>query len=66
MPYRKPEKYNDGLNATQRYHNKCDAFTIRPLKAEGEKIRAAAEKYNMSLTQLMVVAVNEYIANHKE
>ena len=33
---------DDGLTATQRYHNKCDAITIRPRKEDGEKIRSAA------------------------
>ena len=53
---------NDGLNATQRYHAKCDSITIRPLKADGEKLRSAA---GLSITQFILKAVDAYIENEK-
>lgn len=56
---------DDGLNAVKRYQAKCDCITIRPLKAEGEKIRSAAEAENISVTKFIMRAVEEYIANHK-
>lgn len=58
MAYQRP---NDGLNAVQRYQKKCDTITIRPPKADGEKIRSAAEKAGMNVTQFILKAVNEYI-----
>ena len=62
--YKRP---NDGLNATQRYHAKCDAITIRPLKEDGERIRSAASVRGYdSLTKFIMTAINEYIENHPE
>lgn len=59
-----PIKRNDGMNAVQRYQAKCDAITIRPLKADGEKIRSAAAAADVSVTQYIMKAVAEYMANH--
>ena len=61
MAYQRP---NDGLNAVQRYQKKCDTITIRPPKAGGERIRSAAENAGMNVTQFILAAINEYIANH--
>lgn len=62
--YKRPD---DGKNATQRYQAKCDAITIRPLKAEGERIRATAIAMGYdSLTQFILKAIDEYIENHKD
>lgn len=58
MTYQRP---NDGLNAVQRYQKKCDTITIRPPKAEGERIRSAAEKAGMNVTQFILKAINDYI-----
>lgn len=57
---------NDGLNAVKRYQAKCDAITIRPLKAEGEQIRASANAEGISVTQFILKAIHEYYANHSE
>lgn len=61
------ERPNDGMNAIQRYHAKLDNISIRPLKADGERIRSAADAmgYN-SLTRFIMDAINEYIENHNE
>ena len=58
MAYNRPD---DGLKAATRYLKKCDTITIRPLKADGERIRSAAESSGMSLTKFIMTAVNEYI-----
>ena len=63
MPYQRP---NDGLNAVQRYQKKCDTITIRPPKTEGERIRSAAEKAGMNVTQFILKAINEYIDKMNE
>lgn len=63
MTYQRP---NDGLNAVQRYQKKCDTITIRPPKAEGERIRSAAEKAGMNVTQFVLKAINEYIDKMNE
>lgn len=63
MAYQRP---NDGLNAVQRYQKKCDTITIRPPKAEGERIRSAAEKAGMNVTQFILKAINEYIDKMNE
>ena len=63
MAYQRP---NDGLNAVQRYQKKCDTITIRPPKAEGERIRSAAEKAGMNVTQFVLKAINEYIDKMNE
>lgn len=63
MAYNK--KSEDGLNAVQRYQAKCDCITIRPLKADGEKIRSAASAAGVSITQFIMKALNEYMENHK-
>ena len=61
------QRPNDGMNAVQRYQAKCDAITIRPLKEDGEQIRSASEKLGFdSLTKFIMVAIKEYIENHKE
>ena len=62
MAYKRPD---DGLKATTRYLKKCDTITIRPLKAEGERIRSAAEKLGYtSLTKFVIAAIDEFIENH--
>lgn len=61
MAYQRP---NDGLKAATRYLKKCDTITIRPLKADGERIRSAAESSGMSMTKFIMTAINEYINNH--
>ncbi len=53
------------MNAVQRYQAKCDCITIRPPKADGEKIRSAASAAGVSTTQFIMKAVFEYIENHK-
>ena len=61
--YKRPD---DGKNALQRYREKCDCITIRPLKAEGEKIRSAALSMGYdNLTKFVLTAINKYIENHK-
>ena len=60
MPIRK----DDGMNAVQRYQAKCDCITIRPPKADGEKIRSAAAAADVSITQYIMKAVSEYMENH--
>ena len=62
MGYQRPD---DGLNAIQRYHKKCDTITIRPPKTEGEKIRAAAEASGLSVTQYILKAVNAYMDSNR-
>lgn len=58
---------NDGMNAVQRYQKKCDIITIKPLKADGERIRSAAFQFGFeSVTRFILTAINEYIENHKE
>ena len=58
---------NDGMNAVQRYQAKCDAITIRPMKEDGEKIRASAVLFGFdSTTKFIMAAINEYIRNHRE
>ena len=58
---------DDGLTATQRYHNKCDAITIRPRKEEGEKIRSAASAMGYdSLTRFIIDAIAYFVAAHTE
>lgn len=58
-------KKNDGMNATQRYQAKCDAITIRPLKAEGQKIRETADKMGFdSVTKFIMAAIKEYTEKH--
>ena len=60
--YKRPD---DGMNAVQRYQAKCDAITIRPMKEEGDRIRAAASARGFdSLTKFIVSAINEYIERH--
>lgn len=60
--YKKP---SDGLNAVQRYHAKCDAITIRPKKADGERIRSAASVFGFtSTTQFIMAAISEYMERH--
>ena len=49
-----------------KYNAKCDAIQIRPLKEEGQKIRAAAAKSGKSLQKFIMDAINEYIANHPD
>ena len=61
MAYQRP---NDGLKAATRYLKKCDTITIRPLKADGERIRSAAELSGMSMTKFIMTAIDEYINNH--
>ena len=61
MAYQRP---NDGLKAATRYLKKCDTITIRPLKADGERIRSAAESSGMSMTKFIMTAIDEYINNH--
>lgn len=58
MAYQRPD---DGLKAATRYLKKCDTITIRPLKADGERIRKAADASGMSLTKFIMTAVNDYI-----
>ena len=58
MAYQRPD---DGLKAATRYLKKCDTITIRPLKADGERIREAADASGMSLTKFIMTAVNDYI-----
>ena len=50
---------DDGLTATQRYHNKCDAITIRPRLEDGEFIRSAAEYHGLSVTKYILTACKE-------
>lgn len=58
-------KKDDGLNAVKRYQAKCDSIMIRPLKAEGEKIRAAAAAEETSITAYIMRAIRFY-ENHKD
>lgn len=55
-----PIKRDDGLNAVQRYQAKCDCITIRPMKADGEKIRASASAEGISTTQYILKAIAFY------
>ena len=48
------------------YAEKCDAFKIRPHKAEGQAIRDYAAAHNMSVQGLFLVAVREYMASHNK
>ena len=60
-----PKRPNDGMNAVQRYHKKLDCITIRPLKADGERIRSSALAMGYdNLTRFVLDAINEYIKNH--
>lgn len=62
--YKRP---NDGMNATQRYHKKCDAITIRPRLEDGEKIRSAAVELGYeSLTKFIIDAVAYYTETHRK
>ena len=63
MKYERP---NDGLNAIKRYQAKCDCITIRPLKDTGEKIRNAADRDGVSLTQYIIRAIEFYEQNRGE
>lgn len=60
MAYKRP---NDGLNAVKRYQAKCDSIMIRPMKEEGEKIRASAEAENISITRYIMNAIAFYEEN---
>lgn len=42
-----------------RYTEKCDYINIRPLKPQGQKIRAAAEAAGQSLQGYILQAVRE-------
>jgi uncharacterized protein (DUF1778 family) len=58
---------DDGLNAVQRYQKKCDQIVIRPLKADGERIRSAASAMGYdNLTRFVMDAINHYINNANE
>ena len=46
------------------YAEKCDAFKIRPHKAEGQAIREYAAAHNMSVQGLFLEALREYMKNH--
>ncbi len=45
--------------SNNRYHAKCDPIQIRPLKATGAAIRAAAAAAGQSLQSYVVQAVQE-------
>lgn len=65
MAYHK--RPDDGLNAVQRYHKKCDTITIRPRLEDGEKIRSAATEMGYeSLTKFIIDAISFFIEAHKE
>lgn len=58
---------NDGMNALQRYQAKCDSITIRPKKADGERIRSSAVKLGFeSTTKFIMAAIEEYLKNHAD
>ena len=46
------------------YAEKCDAFKIRPRKAEGQTIREYAAAHGMSVQGLFLEAVREYMERH--
>ena len=48
------------------YAEKCDAFKIRPHKAEGQTIRDYATAHNMSVQGLFLEAVRVYMAANSE
>lgn len=50
----------------KRHHEKLDEFKIRPYTDEGQTIREYAATHGMSVQGLFLVAVREYIENHKE
>lgn len=47
--------------AVREYQKKCDAIMLRPLKADGEKIRAAAAKSGVSTQGYILNAVQQKI-----
>ena len=57
---------NDGMNAVQRYHKKCESITIRPKLEDGAKIRQTAIDMGYeSLTQFIMDSINEFVEKHK-
>lgn len=49
------------IKASVKYNKTRDSITIRPDKATGEKIRSAAKEKNISITELILTALKEYI-----
>lgn len=49
----------------KRYHQKLVEFKIRPYAEEGQTIREYAAAHNMSVQGLFLVALREYMENHK-
>ena len=50
----------------KRHHAKLDEFKIRPYLEEGKKIREYAETKGMSINALFMLALKEYMENHKD
>ena len=50
----------------KRHHAKLDEFKIRPYLEEGKKIREYAEAKGMSINALFMLALKEYMENHKD
>ena len=51
---------------TKKHHSKLDEFKIRPYLEEGKKIREYAESKGMSINALFMLALKEYMENHKD
>lgn len=47
--------------AVKRYQGKLDEFKIRPYKEEGQKIRQFAANKGISVQELFLTAVREYM-----
>jgi uncharacterized protein (DUF1778 family) len=49
-----------------RYNEKCDYINVRPLKEQGQKIRAAAAEAGQSLQGYILQAVEERMAREAQ
>lgn len=56
---------SSNLDAVRRYQAKMDAFKIRPSLEEGQEIRRYAEEHGISVQQLFLTAVREYMTKEQ-
>ena len=54
-------KMSANSEAVKKHYAKCDEFKIRPLKQEGQTIRAYAEAHNISVQKLFLYCVRDCI-----
>ena len=56
---------SSNLEAVKRYQSKRDAFKLRPSQEEGQEIRQYAADHGMSVQQLFLTAVREYMTKEQ-